>query len=503
LKSKILTTVLLFSALGLSSPARAAVATLSGSTTKVQAGTTASTVSVFATLGFTESLSDALLVMTLTGPDGVARTSTVKMGAVTPGARNAYSTFSVPSTSPSGAYEVSLKLSAKDRPAIEVSGLVKPVTVVGAPAPIVAVSPLNHPSRLTFNDEFKGALDRRIWTPGMASTGVPNSGEIQWYTPDEVEALPGGGLRLRGDRRSFRGKGITAGAVTSAEGFSQRYGHFEIKAKMPVGPGTWPAFWLLASDNSWPPEIDVFENLGRYPTQPHMGYFWALANGAATSASTYASTPNLSAAYHVYAVDWRPEAIVFSIDGREVFRGTANIPDKPMYMLINLAFGGSWAGPVTADTQFPSRLDVAYVRVFQYLDQPAEPVRFIQLGKGALDTRVARPGQTLKYSASIKIGARDVKGLTIHVIAADFGGNNLVDVTVKAGDQAAGAVVPFTAEVPLPTTLANGIYNIKVTAGLGAAVDDPVSTTAMWNIYRGLADQFTVGQPLPPLPAIQ
>jgi Glycosyl hydrolases family 16 len=50
-----------------------------------------------------------------------------------------------------------------------------------------------------------------------------------------------------------------SGILTTQSSFSQKYGYFEIRSKIPVGTGVWPAFWLLSDDGGWPPEMDVME----------------------------------------------------------------------------------------------------------------------------------------------------------------------------------------------------------------------------------------------------
>jgi beta-glucanase (GH16 family) len=157
----------------------------------------------------------------------------------------------------------------------------------------------------------------------------------------------------------------TSGMIASWGSFAQRYGVFEMRARMPEGQGLWPAFWLLKQQGGWPPEIDIVEILGHQPDQA-----WVAVHTAATGTHAAAGGPtivaNTSSAFHTYAVDWGPSYCVFYFDGREIWRHvTPPDANKPMFMIINLAVGGKWPGKPDETTEFPAHLDIDYVRVWQ------------------------------------------------------------------------------------------------------------------------------------------
>lgn len=254
----------------------------------------------------------------------------------------------------------------------------------------------------TFSDEFDGfswyAEDRYKRAGG--GTWQTNFG-YSWAKPDEMKnrTLPSNKeLQLYVDTR-FRGSGYTmldlnpfsvrngilaikathtpknaqpytydfpyvSGLITTRRTFSQRYGVFEIRAKMPKGKGLWPAFWLLPIDGSWPPEIDVLEILGHHPNILHT----ALHSGKISqkqSTRKENKIPDSSENFHTYSVDWGPEEIAFFFDDKEVARHPTP-PDmhKPMFLLANLAVGG-WAGVPDAATSFPATYEIDWVRVYQ------------------------------------------------------------------------------------------------------------------------------------------
>lgn len=158
--------------------------------------------------------------------------------------------------------------------------------------------------------------------------------------------------------------------------FSQTYGYFEITARIPTGRGLWPAFWLLPVDQSWPPEIDVFEVLGDDPAVSYSSIHttdaaWAATepgsyNGNTTTDKVTAAAP-LSNAFHRYAVDWTASTITFYLDGMMVrSRSTPDDMHKPFYLVVDLAIGdtGSWPGPPDASTRFPASLAVRAIKVW-------------------------------------------------------------------------------------------------------------------------------------------
>jgi beta-glucanase (GH16 family) len=188
-----------------------------------------------------------------------------------------------------------------------------------------------------------------------------------------------GVLRLVADRRRVEGRNTetgkpesfdyVSGVVTTFGRFAQRYGYFEMRARLPSGRGLWPAFWLLPDDKEWPPEIDIFE----YP-KPGGQVFVSnhfrdpSTNGQEADITGVDPWFDPTTGFHRYAVDWRPEEVVFYLDGRAVFRSRRGVPDRPMYVLANLAIGGRWAGPPDDATPFPATYEIDHVRVWRRLD---------------------------------------------------------------------------------------------------------------------------------------
>jgi beta-glucanase (GH16 family) len=158
---------------------------------------------------------------------------------------------------------------------------------------------------------------------------------------------------------------FTSGLITSQYSHSQTYGVFEMRARLPKGQGLWPAFWLLPTDHSWPPEIDILEVLGHDMMTLHTNAH-SKASGQHTATPHVVKVPDTSADFHNYAVDWGQDDIKWYFDDIEVARAPTP-PDmhKPMYMLVNLAVGGHWPGNPDASTPFPAILAINFIRAYQ------------------------------------------------------------------------------------------------------------------------------------------
>jgi beta-glucanase (GH16 family) len=151
-----------------------------------------------------------------------------------------------------------------------------------------------------------------------------------------------------------------SGMISSRGTFSQLYGYFEARVKLPAGKGLWPAIWLLPADYSWPPEIDIMESIGD-PMKAWM-----------TVHSGRAKTPGVEVhpilpGFHTYAVSWDPQNVIFYLDGQETQRNpTPADMTKPMFVMANLAVGGVWAGPPDQNTRLPAKFSVDFIRVYRF-----------------------------------------------------------------------------------------------------------------------------------------
>ncbi len=83
--------------------------------------------------------------------------------------------------------------------------------------------------------------------------------------------------------------------------------------------------------------------------------------------TTYTGNELADQSWHTYSVQWNPNIIIWYIDGIQRFNTTTCVPDYPMFILANMAIGGSWPGPPNATTPFPAYMDIDYIRAYKYV----------------------------------------------------------------------------------------------------------------------------------------
>jgi beta-glucanase (GH16 family) len=250
--------------------------------------------------------------------------------------------------------------------------------------------------RLRWSDEFDGPAgappDPAIWRHQLgdgAAEGIPGWGnqELQHYTADPDNAsLDGRGSLVLTARRlpeserppSYNGRSEYSSARLITKGALEvLHGRIETRIRVPRGAGLWPAFWALGTnidEVGWPAcgEIDVVEYVAREPRRVFGTVHGPGYSGDGGITGTLDLPVDVAEDYHVFAVEWEPGLIVWRFDGRPYHRvtpqDTAPSPwvfEQPFYLLLNLAVGGTFGGPVAGGTTFPQSLRVDYVRVFE------------------------------------------------------------------------------------------------------------------------------------------
>jgi beta-glucanase (GH16 family) len=233
--------------------------------------------------------------------------------------------------------------------------------------------------QLTFSEKFD-ELNVSPWGPNtrwIAHTPwAGDFGDARFADPMKgifPFTIDNGMLRIEA-RKNKDGKwesGLLASADGNGRGFSQQYGYFEMRAKLPKGKGVWPAFWLHTIQDPKAKskvEIDVMEFYGHDPlTYQTSVHTWQLDpsegpsdSGAGTSVNVPANS--LSDDFNTYGVLVRPSEVVFYLNRTEVWRTeTPPALDRPLLVLVDLALGSGW--PI-AETPNPSYMYVDYIRVY-------------------------------------------------------------------------------------------------------------------------------------------
>ena len=237
--------------------------------------------------------------------------------------------------------------------------------------------------RLVFNDEFRGSsLDTSKWNSSYR--WGPNwiiNGEKQYYI-DRINDPSFGHSPFEFDGEHMtitairtpdhlRGKAnnqqYLSGALTTYNKFRMRYGYVEMRARLPRGKGLWSAFWLLHQNEAdRRPEIDVVEYIGDKPNIAYQTYHYYENWNLRSTPTMEAAGPDYSQDFHTYGVKWEPGRITWYVDGQATNTyNSGNVSWEEMYLLVNLALGGWWAGDPDGSTPFPARMTIDYIRAYQ------------------------------------------------------------------------------------------------------------------------------------------
>jgi beta-glucanase (GH16 family) len=255
---------------------------------------------------------------------------------------------------------------------------------------------------LVWSDEFSGPeIDRSKWTYDIGNWIVDKDGngitsgwgnnEKEYYTDSSENAfIDDGKLVIKAKQEQvtdqFGTYDYTSAKLKTKGQFSKKYGRYEIKAKLPVGKGLWPAIWMLPEGDkygTWAAsgEIDIVEAWGSKPNKVagtiHYGEGWP--NNKYTGKEFELPEKRGIDKWHTYTLEWEPGELRWYVDG-ELYQtqnkwyskgkdSAANFSypapfDQEFYLIMNLAVGGWFDGEVDETTKFPSQMEIDYVRVY-------------------------------------------------------------------------------------------------------------------------------------------
>ena len=325
---------------------------------------------------------------------------------------------------------------------------------------------------LVWSDEFNtnGAVNTTNW---FHQTQLPNgdswfNGEVQHYTNLTTNSFVNTGmLNIVAKKENYTNQGVTK-QYTSARlnsKFAFKYGRIDVKAKLPITSGTWPAIWMLGKnvnedggffDNtfgttSWPAcgEIDIMEH-GIFPSQS-INYVQSTLHTPSSSGNsvnhggTLAS--DLQNEYHVYSMNWSANQISFLLDNVVYYTYNPSVKnantwpfDNEQYLLLNMALGG-YAGNIPANFTQASML-IDYVRVYQ---------------NTAVDTE-----NPTNFTAAIGAVTNSTVELLLNV--DDNSGNVVYTVNYGATPVTVSTPSGIEKSVVIPNLIPNTTYTFTITA---------------------------------------
>jgi beta-glucanase (GH16 family) len=251
--------------------------------------------------------------------------------------------------------------------------------------------------QLVWKDEFNTSAgtppDQMYWGYELGDgtvNGIPGWGndELEYYTDSTENAATDGLGNLVITAKEADGSLLcyygpcqyTSARLLTKNKFEIAYGRIEARIKVPSGAGLWPAFWSLGTDIDrvgWPQsgEIDIMENVGRLPNEIFGTIHGPGYSGGDSFGRSYDFGEPAANDFHTIAVEWQPDQIYWYVDGIKFHSATPDevapnewVFNHPFYLLLNVAIGGNFGGPVGEDTVFPQMMLVDYVRLYQAPD---------------------------------------------------------------------------------------------------------------------------------------
>jgi beta-glucanase (GH16 family) len=235
--------------------------------------------------------------------------------------------------------------------------------------------------KLVWSDEFNysGLPDSTKWNYEVGGNGWGNN-ELEYYTSKRKEnaRVEDGNLVIELRKEKWENKEYTSARLVTKGRKDWKFGKIEVRAKLPKGLGTWPAIWMLGSTTplKWPDdgEIDIMEHVGFDPGVIHASAHCKKYNHIIHTQKTAVTTViDCMENFHVYGLEWDSVSMAISVDGKEYFRFTNEHTgydawpfSQPMYLLLNVAFGGNWGGAKGIDESIlTQKMLVDYVRLYQ------------------------------------------------------------------------------------------------------------------------------------------
>jgi len=242
---------------------------------------------------------------------------------------------------------------------------------------------------LVWEDNFDGtSIDSSAWTfelgsPDWNGDGNPDrwgNNELQYYQQDNA-SVSDGILTITAKEEQVKDMGTTfdytSTRMITKDKYEVQYGRMEIRAKLPIGQGIWPAIWMLGNDideNPWPNcgEIDIMEYLGHKPSVVHGTIHGPESAGAGVGSGYTLETGQFNEEFHVFTIEWDADEIEFYVDeqlyhvaNKDEIGASDWVFDHPYFFIFNVAVGGNWPGNPDETTSFPQEMQIDYIKVYE------------------------------------------------------------------------------------------------------------------------------------------
>jgi beta-glucanase (GH16 family) len=308
-----------------------------------------------------------------------------------------------------------------------------------------------------WSDEFNrpGLPDTTKWDYEI---GKIRNNELQYYTRRAENArIQDTVLIIEARKEAFQGASYTSASLISKYKGDWLYGKFEIRAKVPGGKGSWPAIWMMPTDSEyggWPRsgEMDIMEYVGWDISKLHFTAHFEGTNGNGHQQSgTSVLTAQPYSRFITFTFVWTPTKLEWYGDNKLFYTYTKTSTDpkiwpfnKMFYMILNLAYGGSWGGQQGIDdTKLPHKFYIDYVRVYQLQESEGpfslsiEPAtagtvevspKMESYPEGTMVTLTATPAEGYEFDKWLHVGSANPAQIEIN---KDF---KIIPVFVKKNE---------------------------------------------------------------------
>ena len=262
---------------------------------------------------------------------------------------------------------------------------------------LLSASAFGQKWKLVWSDEFNntGKPNEKFWS---FEKGFVRNEELQWYQADNAYCK-NGVLVIEGRKEKVLNPGYnkeqtgwknqreyaeyTSSSIKTEGKKEFLYGRVEVRAKIPVASGAWPAIWTLGKEMEWPScgEVDLMEfyRINNVPS--------VLANAAWGTKTRWKAKwdgsnkplsyftkkdPDWANKFHIWRMDWDKDFIRLYLDSellneidlsQTINQDGVNPFHQPQYLLLNLALGGNGGDP--SQTKYPLTYEIDYVRIYQ------------------------------------------------------------------------------------------------------------------------------------------